>query len=75
MHDSGHEKDAGGGRHKDKKNKSEKKHAASAKRNEQKSVEECEKARGPVLQDCNSGIVDRMIEGYQEFIEQLPKRK
>ena len=37
-------------------------HAASAKGNEQKSVEESEKGRGPVLLDCNSGTVDRMVE-------------
>ena len=53
-------------------------HAASAKGNEQRSVEESEKGRGPVLLDCNSGTVDRMLEeneGYQEFIEQLSRRK
>ena len=67
MHDSGHE-------HKDKKSRSEKKQAASAKGDEQKSAEEPESGRGPVLPDCDSGRVDRMIEEneeYQEFIEQL----
>ena len=66
----------GGGRHKDKKKGSEKKQTASAKGNEQNSVKEPESGRGPVLLDCYSSAVDRMIqesEGYQEFIEQLSK--
>ena len=42
------------------------------------SVEEPESGRGPMLPDCDSSTVDRMIEkneGYQVFIEQLSKVK
>ena len=63
-----------GGGHKDKKKGSEKKQTASAKGNEQKSVEEPESGRGPMLPDVYSRAMDRMTEeneGYQVFIEQL----
>ena len=66
----------GGGRHKDRRSRSEKKQAASANGNEQKSVEELESGRGPALLNTNGGAVDRMIaenEGYQEFVERLSK--
>ena len=69
--------------HKDKKNKSEKKQAASPKKlellqrqQEDKCEEEQKSDEGPVFQECDSETAHRMIEeneGYQEFVEQLSK--
>ena len=56
----------GGGRHKDKKKGSEKKHAVSAKGSKQKNVEEPKSDEGPAIQECDRDTVVQMIEESEQ---------
>ena len=64
----------GGGRHKDKKGKAEKKQATSAKTPEQKFTDEEQGDRGPAIRECDKDAVVRMIEeteGYRKRVEMI----
>ena len=62
----------GGGKHKDKKGKAEKKQAASAKTPEQKFTDEEKGDRGPAIRECDKDATIRMIEeteGYRKIVK------
>ena len=64
----------GGGKHKEKKSKGEKKRAAKPHGPEQKSEEEPKGDKGPVLQECDREAVIRMLEEnevYRKTVEDV----
>ena len=56
----------GGGKHKDKKSKSEKKQTTNPEKTEQKSEEEPKRDKGPAIQECDRDTVVQMIEESEE---------
>ena len=56
----------GGGKHKDKKSKSEKKQTTNPEKPEQKSEEEPKRNKGPAIQECDRDTVVQMIEESEE---------
>ena len=56
----------GGGKHEDKKSKSEKKQTTNPEKAEQKSEEEPKRDKGPVIQECDRDTVVQMIEESEE---------
>ena len=63
---AGHER--GGGKNKDKRNRAEKKQAASSERIERKSAEE-PNDEGPAIRECYKDAVIRVIEERKEYLE------